>query len=89
MAANPIFRNNFIRSSLQFIEDYNFDGLDLDWEYPNRRDTVHGAADIENFTLLTKELREEFDKRGLLLTSAVSSNKASAEWSYDIPEISK
>lgn len=31
---NPGSRSNFIRQALEFIEKYNFDGLDLDWEYP-------------------------------------------------------
>ncbi|XP_013190968.1 probable chitinase 2 [Amyelois transitella] len=89
MAANPTFRQNFIQSALAMIREYNFDGLDLDWEYPNRRDTVHGLADVDNFTQLIRELKEEFDKFGLLLTAAVSSVRASASFSYDIPVISQ
>ena len=27
-------RKRFIAHAVQFIEKYNFDGLDLDWEYP-------------------------------------------------------
>ena len=31
---DPAARKKFIDHVLQFIEKYNFDGLDLDWEYP-------------------------------------------------------
>lgn len=71
------------------ITTHGFDGLDIDWEYPNRRDTVYGVADIDNFTTLLKEIRAEFDKKGLLLTAAVSAIKAAASQSYDVKGISK
>ena len=31
---NPVARGKFINHVVSFIEKYNFDGLDLDWEYP-------------------------------------------------------
>lgn len=87
MAANPTLRRNFVTSALNFVKSYGFDGLDVDWEYPNRRDSVNGQADIDNFTQLLKELRAEFDKDNLLLSSAVASVKDVASLSYDIPAI--
>ncbi|XP_063834196.1 probable chitinase 2 isoform X1 [Ostrinia nubilalis] len=89
MAAEPEYRQNFINTSLAMILEYNFDGLDVDWEYPNRRDTVHGEDDIENFSTLLKELREEFDNYGLLLTVAVSAVEEAAVQSYDVPSVAK
>ena len=89
MAANPSLRQNFIDSAVNMLTKHGFDGLDIDWEYPNGRDTVHGAADINNFTVLLKELRAVFDKKGLLLTAAVSATKAAASQSYDVKGISK
>lgn len=78
-----------MNSARKMVIDYGFDGFDIDWEYPSRRDSVNGQADINHFTQLLKELRTEFDKYGLLLSAAVSSVKSSASLSYDISGISK
>lgn len=37
MAANGSARQHFIQSSVKFLRNYNFDGLDLDWAYPALR----------------------------------------------------
>ncbi len=34
LVADPNSRARFIRTAIDFIHQYNFDGLDLDWEYP-------------------------------------------------------
>ncbi len=48
-------RATFVSSALQLIEDYGFDGLDLDFEYPSSTAQGQGFAD-----LLTS-LRSSFD----------------------------
>lgn len=40
MAADPAKRAVFVNSVLEFLPKYNFDGLDLDWEYPANRGGV-------------------------------------------------
>lgn len=37
LASSPERRKVFVRSATDFIRKYNFDGLDLDWEYPAQR----------------------------------------------------
>lgn len=56
-------RDTFIRSTVAFLERYQLDGLDMDWEYPAipAAGTKARPADKENFTLLMKGLREAMD----------------------------
>ena len=87
MAANPKSRARFVKNVVAFVKKYDFDGFDLDWEYPAQR---QGAPhDVQNFVELLKELRAAFDVEGLILSGAVASAEFSASLSYNIPEISK
>lgn len=40
IAADPGKRSNMVNSAREFLETYNFDGIDLDWEYPGGGDRV-------------------------------------------------
>ncbi|KAL1512590.1 hypothetical protein ABEB36_002158 [Hypothenemus hampei] len=66
IASDPNKRAIFVKSSLSYLETYNFDGLDIDWEYPEEEDR-------ETYILLLKELKEAFEAKGYLLTAAVNS----------------
>lgn len=41
MAANSAKKAGFIYSAIYFIETYNFDGVDLEWYYPEPNDKVN------------------------------------------------
>lgn len=85
-------RARFIAQAVEFIEEYGFDGLDLDWEYPKcwQVDCDKGPySDKENFGKLVKELSKEFKPRGWLLTAAVSPSKAVIDQAYDVPVLNK
>ena len=75
----------FVQSAVNFVRTHGFDGLDLDWEYPNQRGGE--PHDVDNFSSLLKELREEFDKYGYLLTAAVAAAESSFTQSYDVPKL--
>ncbi|KOX77106.1 Chitotriosidase-1 [Melipona quadrifasciata] len=87
VAANPDVRAQFVQNVIAFLKEYNFDGFDVDWEYPNQRGGQ--PADKENFVILLKELREEFNKYGYVLSAAVGAAEMSASQSYLISEMSQ
>ncbi len=57
-------RSTFIDSVIAFLERYNLDGLDIDWEYPG----MQGAGnrfrpeDKQNYTALLRDLRTRFNQ---------------------------
>ena len=59
-------RKAFIESVAEFLDRYDLDGLDVDWEYPGMPGAGHAfrSADRKNFTLLLKELRKRLDAEG-------------------------
>lgn len=85
-------RARFVTDVIDFIEKYNFEGLDLDWEYPVcwQVDCSKGHADEkQGFAELVRELSEEFKPRGWLLSAAVSPSKMVIDAGYDIPTLAK
>jgi len=93
MSANAANRQTFIASVVQFLLRYDFDGLDIDWEYPAARGG--SPADKPNFTLLVKELRQAFDgvvrapgRGSLLLTAALPANVKLLTNGYELSSIS-
>lgn len=38
LVASPELRQNFVASTIRFLREHKFDGLDLDWEYPGYRE---------------------------------------------------
>jgi chitinase len=54
MARNEATRKTFIESSVSFLLNHGFDGLDLDWEYPASLDTENRPDDKKYFTILCK-----------------------------------
>lgn len=50
-------RAAFIKSLLQFMRTYAFDGVDIDWEYPVTSDRGGNEADFANYVSFLEELR--------------------------------
>ena len=70
MSASADTREVFVQSVIDFINEYEIDGLDIDWEYPGLPGigNPYRPEDKENFTALMKDLREAMDATGRKLT---------------------
>ncbi|SJK97268.1 related to class V chitinase ChiB1 [Armillaria ostoyae] len=55
VVVDPAKRAQFVRSSLQLLEDYGLDGLDVDYEYPQN------DAQASGYVHLLRELRAALD----------------------------
>ncbi|HWZ87785.1 MAG TPA: glycoside hydrolase family 18 protein [Polyangiaceae bacterium] len=81
MAATAKYRHEFIESALSLLREYDFDGLDIDWEYPGSGERGGYSADRHNYVTLLAELQAAMQaeakrsgKPELLLTIAAPSS---------------
>jgi chitinase len=57
MAKDPVKRNKFVNSAVALLKEHDFDGLDINWEYPSNRDGDR-RVDKANFIPLLTELKK-------------------------------
>ena len=84
MVADSFARAVFIDNIVNFLYTDNYDGIDLDWEFPNT------ISDRNNLTILIKELRKRFNSENpeWLITMAVTTSDWNGQW-YDYIQLIK
>ncbi len=60
LVANSTNIDTFVESVITFLERYNFDGISLEWMFPN-------STDVAGFNNLIVRLKKAFHPKGLLL----------------------
>ncbi|KAG7169534.1 chitinase 10-like 8, partial [Homarus americanus] len=86
LVADAGLRRKFVEEVVKLLLQYNFDGLDLDWEYPGYEGS---PSDKQGFTAWLEDLKSAFRPHNLLLTSAVSAGRRTIDRGYDIPKVAK
>lgn len=87
LVRDPDARARFVADVIEFIKNYNFDGLNLEWRYPVWRSGEKNEKHL--FADLVRELSKAFRRDGLLLSIFVSSLHYIIAMAYDIPQLSK
>lgn len=85
VAKHPERRAHFAQECVRLLREYQFDGIDIDWEYPGYEEHQGSASDKENFTLLMKSIRDSIDAYGkkvkakYLLTAAFGASQSNID----------
>ncbi|KAG7177549.1 Acidic mammalian chitinase-like 1, partial [Homarus americanus] len=87
MSSSASTRKIFVDSSIELLKEHNFDGLDMDWEYPTQRGGK--PEDKVNFISLLSDLSTALHANNMILTAAVSAGKLTIDPAYDIPGMAK
>ncbi|KAI0701975.1 glycoside hydrolase [Cytidiella melzeri] len=68
-------RTAFVQAVLQLVEKYDLDGVDFDWEYPNKQGmgcNIISPEDTPNFLAFLKELRATPQGSNMTISAASS-----------------
>jgi chitinase len=86
VAGTPKLRDTFTRACMDAVRRYDFDGIDIDWEYPGYAEHKGSPADKESFTLLLQLLKDSLQSCGAatgrtyLLTGAFPASATQAPY---------
>jgi chitinase len=80
MARDEAYRQNFVKNVHTFLAANGYDGVDIDWEVPNAKDT-------SNCTTLMQELRNELPAGQWLISMATPADPRNYGQGFDIPAL--
>ncbi|CAI5534405.1 unnamed protein product [Closterium sp. Naga37s-1] len=87
-ASSASSRSAFIQSAIHFARSYNFDGLDIDWEYPTGQMALFSAL-LTDFRAAIESEAASSGRPKLLLSAAVSAYEPTVTQAYDVPMLNK
>ncbi|MDG3002890.1 glycoside hydrolase family 18 protein [Paludisphaera mucosa] len=80
IVSKPESEARYVDAVVKLVDEFDYDGIDLDWEYPDAKDEIPG------FERLVRTFRKRLDAIGrakgrrMLVTMAVSSNYETIDW---------
>lgn len=89
MASHSSTRRKFVKSAVRWMRQYGFDGLDISWQYPGTMVRGGRQADKENFVLVMKELRAEFQKSDFMLTTTIPIDPMLLKTGFNVAALSR
>jgi chitinase len=92
VASTGLLRATFAHACVEAIRKFDFDGIDIDWEYPGYVEHNGTASDLVNSTALLEILRDSLDAYGIrvhkkILLSAALSATADHLSGYDVGKL--
>uniref|UniRef100_A0A146LPE1 Putative chitinase 2 n=1 Tax=Lygus hesperus TaxID=30085 RepID=A0A146LPE1_LYGHE len=88
VVGNNNLRSKFINNILKVLNDYDFDGVDIDWEYPGTGGATEGKKqDKANYVTLLREIREKVGNKKLISIAGAAGEEAMQ--GFDIKNIVK
>ncbi|MCK5343390.1 MAG: hypothetical protein KAR20_08290, partial [Candidatus Heimdallarchaeota archaeon] len=93
VAADSLKRTTFAHWCVKHIQEYGFDGIDIDWEFPGYKRHKGTPQDRENFTILLQTVRDSLQAlakksaKSYLLTTSLPA-AASHLVDLEVPKIS-
>ncbi|XP_071439578.1 chitinase-3-like protein 2 [Hetaerina americana] len=79
-------RKRFVKQAVNLLQEFSFDGMDLDWEFPG---IAGKTKERGNFTLLLKDLYPALQLHKLILSVAVAAPRTVIDSAYEVREMAK
>lgn len=74
MVTDPKLRMSFAKDCKRVVDEFDLDGIDIDWEYPTSNAAKISCAptDTDNYTLMMRDIRKCIGKDKLLTQATVA-----------------